>query len=251
MVLRTNGRKRAATLAGLSWAGVTWAVASVNRSNALLGLGLLVAPMLVPWVVLQITELPTRWRPGHRKSIVAVAFVGIGLSGVLRALMYEPLLDLNCGPFCGHGPVLLTSNIALSAALAAVASWTTMLVCAVVGIAILFRLLASPVAGVRANAPAVLVIGAVVALLTTALVGISRLAAPISFDITLVLTVEGGACVAVAVAVLLVTWDRRTVRRNVAEVASLLGAQDDLQSVEGILSRAVGDPDLPRGLLDG
>ena len=34
----------AATLAGLSWAGVTWAAASVNRADQLLGTGLLVAP---------------------------------------------------------------------------------------------------------------------------------------------------------------------------------------------------------------
>ena len=41
----------AATLAALSTAGVTWGVVSVNRSDALVGVGLLVAPLLVPWLV--------------------------------------------------------------------------------------------------------------------------------------------------------------------------------------------------------
>jgi len=55
----------AATLAGLSWAGVTWAAASVDRSDASVGTGLLIGPLLVPWLVLVIADLPTPWRPAR------------------------------------------------------------------------------------------------------------------------------------------------------------------------------------------
>ena len=56
---------------------------------------------------------------------------------------------------------------------------------------------------------------------------------------------------ALAVAALLVALDRLAVRRNLAEVARLLGAQDDPLTVEAILSHAVGDPGLRVGVLDG
>jgi signal transduction histidine kinase len=237
----------AATMAGLSWAGVTWAAASVNRSDPLVGVGLLVAPLLVPWLVLLNADLPTPWRPARAMSFVAVAFVGIGLTGVVRALVYEPLLDLNCGPFCGHSPVLLTSSRGLAALLGAVATWTTIIVCGSVGVAVLVRLLRLPLAGFRANAPALLVIGAMVALTSAAVMSLSRAAPPSPSDIAIVLAFQSGACVALAVAVLLVAFDRWSVRRNLAEVARLLGGQDDPHAVEAILSRAVGDPDLRVG----
>jgi signal transduction histidine kinase len=237
----------AATLAGLSWAGVTWAAASVNRSDALVGAGLLVAPLLVPWLVLLIADLPTSWRPARARSFVAVAFVGIGLTGVVRALVYEPLLDLDCGPFCGHSPVLLTSSMGLAALLGAAVTWTTIVVCGSVGLAVLIRLLRLPLAGFRTTAAAVLVIVAMVALTSAAVMGLSRAAAPSPFDVALALALQAGACVALAVAALLVALDRLAVRRNLAEVARLLGGQDDPIAVEGILSGAVGDPDLRVG----
>jgi signal transduction histidine kinase len=237
----------AATLAGLSWAGVTWAAASVNRSDALVGAGLLVAPLLVPWLILLIADMPTSWRPTRAMFFVAVAFVGIGLTGVVHALVYEPLLDLDCGPFCGHSPVLLTSSMGLAALLGATATWATIFVCGSVGFAVLVRLLRLPPAGLRMTAAAVLVIGAMVALASAAIMGLSRAAAPTSSDIALALALEAGACVALALAALLVALDRLAVRRNLAEVARLLGAQDDPLEVEVILSRAVGDPVLRVG----
>ena len=179
--------------------------------------------------------------------ILVVAFVGIGLPGVLRALVYEPLLDLDCGPFCGHSPVLVTSNLALAGLLGAVATSTTILLCAAVGIAILIRLLRPPVAGLRGSAAAVLVIVAMVAESGAAVLSLVRATAPTPSDVAVVLAIQSGACVAVAVAVLLVTRERLAVRRYLAEVARLLGAQDDPQTVEAILSRAVGDPDLRMG----
>ena len=237
----------AATLAGLSWAGVTWAPASVNRSDPLVGAGLLVTPFLVPWLVLLIADLPTPWRPTRSMVFVVVAFVGIGLTGVIRALVYEPLLDLDCGPFCGHSPVLLTSNVGLAALLRAATTWTTILVCGSLGLAVLVRLLRLPPAGLRTTAGAVLVIAAMVALTSAAVMGLSRAAAPSPSDIAPVLVLQAGACVALAVAALLVALDRLAVRRNLAEVARLLGAQDDPLTVEAILSHAVGDPDLRVG----
>jgi signal transduction histidine kinase len=237
----------AATLAALSLAGVTWGVASVSSSDPLVGVGFLVAPLLVPWLVLQIAELPTRWRPGHATSLVAVAFAGIGLSGVVRALVYEPLLDLHCGPFCGHSPVLLASNLGLAALLGAVATSTTIVVCGSIGLAVLFRQIRLAPAGFRATAAAVLVIGAMVALTAAAVMGLGRVAAPSRSDVALVIGFHSGACVAVAGAVLLVTLDRLSVRRSLAEVARLLGAQDDPLTVEAILSRTFGDPSLRVG----
>jgi signal transduction histidine kinase len=237
----------AATLAGLSWAGVAWGAASVNRSDALVGVGLLVAPFLVPLLVLQVAELPTRWRPGHATSIVVVAFVGIGLAGVARALVYEPLLDLHCGPFCGHSPVVLAPNLGLANTLGAVATWATIVVCTTVGLAVLLRLLRLPLAGNRVTAAGLLVVGAMVALTGAAAMGLDRAAAPSPLDIALGLALQAGACVAVAVAVLLVVADRLAVRRNLAEVARLLGSQGDSPPVEAILGRAVGDPDLRVG----
>lgn len=237
----------AATLAGLSFAGVTWGAASVNRSDALVGVGLLVAPFLVPLLVLLTADLPTRWRPGHATSVVAVAFVGIGLTGVVRALVYEPFLDLHCGPFCGHSPVILTSNMGLANLLGVAATWTTIVVCASVGLAVLYRLRGLPFAGYRANAAAVLVIGAMAALTSAAMIGLDRAAAPTPIDIALGLALQSGACVAVAAAVLLVAADRLSIRRNLAEVARRLGSQGDSLAVEATLSRAVGDPDLRVG----
>ncbi len=236
-----------ATFAALSWAGVTWGVASVNRSDTLVGVGFLVAPFLVPWLLLQIAELPTRWRPGHAASLVAVAFVGIGLGGVIRALVYQPLLDLECGPFCGHSPVLLTSQMGLAAFLEAAAMWTAIVVCASVGLGVLVGLLRRTLAGSRTNAAAILIIAAMVALTSAAIVSLTRGGASRSFDIAVVLALQSAACVAVATAALLVTFDRLAVRRNLAEVARLLGAQDDPLTVEAILGGTVGDPDLRVG----
>ena len=237
----------AAALAALSWAGVTWAVASVTRSDALVGVGLLVAPLLVPWLVLQVIALPTRWRLTHATLLVAVAFVGIGLTGVVRALVYEPMLDLQCGPFCGHSPVLLASSGELAAILGETAAWVTVGVCIALGLGVLTRLLRLSRAGLRANAAGVLVVGAMVALTGAALIGLSDVAARTLFDVALILALQSGACVAIAAAVLLVTSDRLSVRRNLAEVTRLLGAQDDPLTVEAIVSRAIEDPDLRVG----
>ena len=237
----------AATLAALSWAGVTWGVASVTRSDALVGVGLLVAPLFVPWIVLQVAALPTRWRPTHATLLVAVAFVGIGLAGVVRALVYEPMLDLKCGPYCGHSPVLVASSGELAAILGATAAWVTVIVCVSIGLGILTRLLRLSRAGLRASAAAVLVVGAMVALTGAALIGLSGLAGPTLFDIALILALQSGACVAVAAAVLLVTSDRLSVRHSLAEVTRMLGAQNGPLTVEAILSYAVGDPDLRVG----
>jgi signal transduction histidine kinase len=85
------------------------------------------------------------------------------------------------------------------------------------------------------------------ALVSNAIVTLSRAGAPSPTDIAVGLALQGGACAAVAVAALCVALDRLTVRRNLAEVARLLGAQDDPLTVEAILSRTVGDPDLRVG----
>ena len=176
-----------------------------------------------------------------------MAFVGIGLTGVVRALVYEPMLDLQCGPFCGHSPVLVASSGELAAILGDTAAWMTVTVCISLGLGVLAGLVRLSRAGLRANAAAVLVVGAMVALTGAALMSLSGAPAPTLLDIALVLALQSGACVAVAVAALLVTSDRLSVRRNLAEVSRLLGAQDDPLTVEAILRRAVGDPDLRVG----
>lgn len=235
----------AATMAGLSWAAVAWGMASVTRSDPLVGVGLLVAPLLVPWLVLLIASLPTPWRPARSMAFAAIAFVGIGLTGVLRALVYEPLLDLHCGPFCGHSPVLVTSNPELAAMLGTAATWTTIIVCGSVGLTVLFGLLRRPNAGSRTNASAILVIGAMAALASAAITGLSRAAAPSPTNVALVAAAQAGACVAVAA--LLVAFDRLAVRRNLAKVARLLGAHGEPLGVELILRRAIGDSSLRVG----
>jgi signal transduction histidine kinase len=238
----------AAVLAAISWAGVTWVAASGNRSDALVGAGFLVAPLLVPWLVVQVTELPTPWRPVRGTSAVAVAFVGIGLPGLVRALVYEPLLDLSCGPYCGRSPVLVAPNLGLAALLAAIATWTTILVCGFLGLEPLVRLRRLPRGGSRAGAPALLVAGALAALAGAAAVRLVHTAGPpTKLEIGLVLAIDGGACVAIAVAALLVAADRLAVRRNLAEVAALLGAEDEPLALQRILGRAAGDPDLRVG----
>ncbi len=131
----------AASLAGVSLAGVAWGAASVTRSDPLSALGFLVAPLLIPLLVLQVAEVPTAWRPRRAMSAVAVAFLGIGLAGVIRAFVYEPLLDLNCGPFCGHSPVLLAANLDLASILAGVATSTSVGVAGFVGLAIVAGLI--------------------------------------------------------------------------------------------------------------
>jgi signal transduction histidine kinase len=237
----------AATLAALSWAGVTWGAASVTRSDPLSAVGFLVAPLLVPWLVLQVAELSTAWRPRRAMSVVAVAFVGIGLAGVIRALVYEPLLDLKCGPFCGHSPILLTANQGLASILEGLATTTTIFVSGFVIFAVVARSIRQPPAGLRAAAARVLVIVAMVGLASATVLGVGRTAAPRTFEIARLLVSQAAACVALAVAVLLVVWDRISVRRNLAEVARLLGERADPRAVEATLSRAVGDPNLRVG----
>ena len=95
--------------------------------------------------------------------------------------------------------------------------------------------------------PAVLVIGALVARPAPPAMGLSRDAASSPSDTAVVLALQAGACVAVAGAALFVAFDRLSIRRYLAEVARLLGAQDDPLAVEAILSRAVGDPGLRMG----
>ena len=237
----------AATLAGLSWAGVTWGAASVTRSDPLSAVGLVVAPMLVPWLVLQVAELPAAWRPPRAMPVVAVAFVGIGLAGILRALVYEPLVDLNCGPFCGHSPVLVAANPALASILASLATITTILVTGSVALAVIVRSIRHPPSSVRAAGPPVLVIGAMAALTSAAVLAVGRTAAPSPFEFARLIVLQAVGCVALAVAALLVAWDRVSIRRNLAGVARLLGEQADPLAVEATLSRAVGDPHLRVG----
>jgi len=237
----------AATLAGLSWAGVTWGVASVARWDPLTALGFLIAPLLVPLLVLQVAELPTAWRPRRATWLVAVAFAGIGLAGAIRVLVYEPLLDLNCGPFCGHSPVLVTANNALASVLGGVATITTIFVSVCVALAVVARWTRQPPAGLRAAIAPALVIVAMTALASAAALGVGRATAPTTLEIARLVVFQAAGCVTLAAAVLLVTWDRISVRRNLAEVARLLGEQADPIAVETSLSRAVGDPDLRVG----
>ena len=237
----------AACLAGLSLAAVAWGAGSVTSSDPLSALGFLVSPFLVPWLLLQVAVVPAAWRPRRAMAAVAVAFLGIGVAGVIRAFVYEPLLDLNCGPFCGHSPVLLTANQGLASILAGVTTSTAVGVSAFVALSIVAELVRRPPPGLRPTVAPVLLIVAMAASASAAFVGVGRTTAPSTAEIARLVVSQAIAGLAMAVAVLLVTLDRVAVRRNLAEVARLLGDQANPLAVEANLSRALGDRDLRIG----
>lgn len=52
----------AAAFAGLSWAGVIWSIERVIDADALVGAGMILAPLLPPLLVVVVVGLPALWR---------------------------------------------------------------------------------------------------------------------------------------------------------------------------------------------
>lgn len=238
----------AATLAGSALAGLTWTIDSVNSADALHGIGLIVAPLLVPALVVLIADLPVSWRPVRPRSTVpTIAFLGIGVVGMARALVYEPLLDLDCRPFCGHSPVLVTPNLELAAGLAIVASLTTVVVCAVCSERVLRQLVSHPVRRILPAVAGVLLATGMAAMAGSATMSLSELALPGRSAEAMIAGLRVAACGAVGIGALIVSAERLAIRRSLAHVARVVGMEVDPLTLQDILGRAVGDPGLRVG----
>jgi len=123
----------AAAVASVSWAGVIWSVERVSGADALVGAGLILAPLLAPALIILILGLPALWRSSRQLTgMLLVASLVIAMTGVVRAFVYDPIRDLQCELFCGHSPVLIVANLGLAAWLGAVGAAATAVVCAIV-----------------------------------------------------------------------------------------------------------------------
>src|SRR5688572_20122103 len=238
----------AAALAGLSWAGVIWSLERVSGADSLVGTGMVLAPLLVPWLVVLVMGLPVLWRiPRRLSQFLAVSSVVIAVTGVARALVYEPILDLECRLFCGHSPVLVVANLGLAAWLGAVAAVTTAIVCGTMAMGIAFAR-SGQAAGRRALPSRVLAASAMGALSATALaILLDGAVGGSTEDHVRLVAIRAGACVAIAAAAVLVAAERLSIGRNLAQIARLLAGDGDRPPAESLLRAAVGDPGLSVG----
>jgi len=238
----------AAALAGLAWTGVIWSVEQVNGADALVGAGMILGPLLVPLLVLIVVGLPALWRiPYPLTPFLVVASLVIAVTGVARALVYQPILDFHCGLFCGHSPVLVVANLGLAAWLGAVAAVTTVVVCGTLALGILFAR-SGRAGGLRDLPPRVLAALAMGALSVTALVDILQAQVGATMeDHVRVVAVRAGACLLISGAALLVAAERLSIGRNLARIARLLAEDNDRATAEALLRKAVGDPGLSVG----
>ena len=116
-----------------------WSLERASGADALVGAGMLLAPLLVPLLILLVIGLPgLRGISRRLTALLLVACTVVAVAGVARALVYEPILDLRCGLFCGHSPVLVVANLGLAAWLGAVVAATTAIVCGIIALEILF-----------------------------------------------------------------------------------------------------------------
>ncbi len=238
-----------AVLAGLSWVGLSWTTATVFGADPVLGPGTLLAPLLVPLLVLVALQLP---RPSRRDGIgtrlAVVAIIAIAMVGVVRAVVYEPFLDLDCGPFCGHNPVLLTADNGLAEGLARFASGASVLLCASVAVVLVRQVTSLSSAGSRTRAAIVIGAAGMGGLAIAALIDFGRFASSATEQGSVaVFFIQALACCAMGDALLVLAADRVRVRRNVAEVVRLVGARDGPLGLQQLLIRAVGDPGLRVG----
>ena len=147
----------------------------------------------------------------------------VAVAGVTRALVYEPILDLQCGLFCGHSPVLVVANLGLAAWLGAVAAATTAIVCGIIALGILFAGRARARRASR-RAPRALAASAMGAFSVTAVairhpwwVGAT------AEDLARLVAIRAGACVAIAAAAILVAAERLSIGRNLARDRAAVG----------------------------
>ena len=238
----------AAALAGLSWAGVIWSVERVNGADALAAGGMLLGPLLVPLLILLVTGLPDLWLIPDRWTRVLVAAAAlIAMAGVGRALVYDPILDLRCGPFCGHSPVVVVANLGLASWLGVAAATTSTLACGAIAAGVLVGR-SGRVSGRRVVLPPALAACAMGALSAMAAWSVLRGAAGVAPE---ELCASAGrpaaASAAIAVAAVLVAWERLAIGRNLARLARLLTGEQGHPTAEALLRDAIGDPGLTIG----
>ena len=239
----------AAAFAGLSWAGVIWSIERVIDADALVGAGMILAPLLPPLLVVVVVGLPALWRiPDRLTPALVAASIVIAVTGVLRVLVYEPILDLHCGLFCGHSPVVVVSNAGLAAWLGTVSLLTTAIVCGTVALGILSARWGQAGGGPRDVLPRVLAASAMVVLAATALGStVSSSVGATSEELVSLVAIKAVACVAMAGAAIIVAADRLVIGRNLAQIARLMTADSNRPSAEALLRDAVGDPGLSVG----
>lgn len=239
----------AAASASLSSAGVIWSLERVSGADALVGAGMILAPLLVPLLIILVIGLPALWRiPGRLTPFLVASSLVIGLSGVARALVYEPILDLRCELFCGHSPVLVVANPGLAGALGAVAEATTAIACATLALGILFAGSTRAASGHRDLPSRLLVGSAMVALSATALAMLVRGAVGgTADDLVRLVAIRAGACVAIAAAAILVAVKRLSIGRDLARITRLLAREGNRPTADVLLREAVGDPGLAVG----
>ncbi len=242
----------AAALAGLSWTGMIWSLERASDADALVGAGMLLGPLLVPLLIVLAIGLPALRGISRRlTALLLVLCTVVAVTGVARALVYEPILDLRCGLFCGHSPVLVVANLGLAAWLGAVAAATTAIVCGILALRILS---AGPAGPARAHGmyrewpSRALTASAMVAFGVTALAMllVDRVGATTE-DLVRLVAIRAAACVAIAAAAILVAAERISIARNLARIARLLAEDGGRPTAEVLLREAVGDPDLSVG----
>ena len=238
----------AGAIAALSWAAVVWSVERVSGADALVGAGLILAPLLVPSLILVVVGPPALWRISHRPmaTLVGAAAV-IAVAGVARALVYEPIRDLYCGLFCGHSPVLVVANPGIAAWLSIVAGATTFIVCGAIALGILLEGSGRPNPR-RDLLPRLLAASAMVAFAVTALATLVSSAIGATLEqLAGLVAIRGTACVALAGAATLAAAERLSIERNLARIARLLSESSNRPTAEMLLRDALGDPDLSLG----
>ena len=214
--------------------------------KSLVGAGFLIGPLTFLWLVVLARDLPTPVRvdQGWDRLMMFGALVA-AIAGFARALVYQPILDLRCGPFCGHSPVVISSDLRLAGILGSTAVLATVAVASIAAIRMAFGLAARQAGGRRRWLPAALVASGLAAFAGGALVGLIQEAAAAEPSGRVVgFAVQSGACLAIAAAALAVAWRRTIVRRDLATVMHAVDAGNGSEPVETVLQRAVGDPGL-------
>jgi signal transduction histidine kinase len=238
----------AAAGAALSWTALLWTVATVHTSSTAVGFGMVVSPFLVPFLTLLLRDdLAIRRSPRIRIGVPTLAFLGIGATGVVRALVYEPLLDAGCGPYCGRSPVVVHTDLDLAARLDATGTVLTLLVGTGLSLIIvgdLVRRRRTTRAGVIASLAGA---GGAALFAAAAAFELRFAGAPSSEAIAIVLGLGASACWAVAISVSISCGERIAVRRGLAEVTRALAEHDEPIEVEPMLRDALGDRTLQIG----
>ena len=238
-----------ATLSAVGWVGLSWTSVSVQSFGLVPGVGLLLAPLLVPSLALLAIEIPVPVQSGGwNRRLPVLAIVSIALLGMVRAIIYDPFLDPDCQTFCGHNAMALIPSIPLAAMLGAMTFWTTALACGSIVLVLLVRLIRLPPAGVGSRVATAMAVVAMAGFVGAALsTVIGEAMTPTAPDPVAGFLIWTTASILLALALILVAAERLAVRRNLAQVARLLGSYGDPLPLQAMLRRAVDDPTLRVG----